>query len=163
MTDIFDLIRADRPRDEYREQVMLFGRLVGSWKVASTWTLPDGNKRKAAGEWHFQWILGGMGVQDVLYADSYGREKYGTTIRCYDPEKDLWHISWMQPGNGEFAVLTAREVNGTIEQEVLGLSDRRQIWRFSAVTPHSFVWRDEVSDDSGRSWRVDQEMVCTRD
>ncbi len=158
MQDIFDLIRASTANEAYKQKVMLYGQLIGSWKIRSIWYNSNGETREATGEWHFAWILGGLGIQDVLYADGYPRDTYGTTIRCYDIKKDIWHVSWMQPSNNEFAHLVGREENKEIIQELLGLNDKKEIWRFKDITEYAFTWIDEVSFDNGKTWNVEQRM-----
>ena len=64
----FDLIAADGPYAPLADELMLFGRFVGGWDVASTWWDPDGGTRQQDCEWHFAWALGGRAVQDVLFA-----------------------------------------------------------------------------------------------
>ena len=160
MQDLFDLIRADSCDDRQdREKLMAFGRFVGSWAMESIWyPQEDGEERRTTGQWHFGWILGGNGIQDVLFADEYPPEKYGVTLRSYDRREDLWRVSWMQPGNGEFANLIGRATAEGIEQQVVGLTGKREIWRFSEITRDSFEWTDEVSKDDGRTWSIEQRM-----
>lgn len=35
-------------------------------------------------------------------------------------------------------------------------------WTFNDIQPDSFVWRGEISDDGGASYRLEQEMRCRR-
>jgi hypothetical protein len=64
--DVFGLIAASGPFEEYSEKLMLYGQFVGSWDIDATWYAHDGTRRTGRGEWHFNWILGGRGIQDVL-------------------------------------------------------------------------------------------------
>jgi hypothetical protein len=159
----FTLLAHDEPDDEFRAKMMLFGRFVGSWDIVSTWYQPDGSTRSSKGEWHFAWILGGRGIQDVLFATGAPARQFGTTVRCYDTAMDAWHVSWMQPAGGEFVYLLGREVGDRIVQEGSGTDlARRERWTFSDITPNSFYWLGEVSHDDGSSWTVEQEMRGTR-
>lgn len=148
--DVFQLIAASGPFAEYADKLMLFGQFVSSWDIDSTWYAPDGNQRRGKGEWHFCWILGGRGIQDVLFASGAISYQFGTTLRCYDVALDAWHASWMQPSSGEFAHLLGRQVGDRIVQEVLGAGPhQRDRWSFTEITSESFVWLDEVSFDDG--------------
>ena len=35
-------------------------------------------------------------------------------------------------------------------------------WSFSEITPNSFRWRGEISDDEGVSWRLNVEFLARR-
>jgi hypothetical protein len=132
--DIFDLLVASGPLAEYAEKLMLYGQLVGSWDIEATWYDQAGGRRKGKGEWHFAWILGGRGILDVLFAAGSPPHKFGTTLRCYDPARDAWHVIWMQPYVGEFVHLLGRKVGDRIVQEGVGSDDRRRE-RWGCVFP----------------------------
>jgi len=112
---------------------------------------------------HVAWILGGRGVQDVLFATETPPHQFGTTLRCSDVTLDAWHISWMQPASGEFVHLLGRKVADRIVQEGAGPDQRRQErWSFADITPDTFTWLGEVSFDGGAVWFVEQEMRAIR-
>lgn len=161
--DVFERIAASGPFADLSEKLMLYGQFVGSWDIDATWYEPGGLRRTGKGEWHFQWILGGRGVQDVLFACDAPPDQFGTTLRCYDREMDAWHIAWMQPAGGEFVHLVGRKVGDRIVQE--GVSSdprRRERWSLSEVTASSFLWTGEVSFDDGLTWVLEQEMRAVR-
>lgn len=142
---------------------MLYGQFVGSWDIEATWHLPDGGQHTARGEWHFDWILGGRGVQDVLFAAGSPPDRYGTSLRCYDPALDVWHIVWMQPYGSEFVWLTGRQVGERIVQEgASSVAGKLERWSFCDITTASFVWRGEASLDGGATWTLEQEMHARR-
>jgi hypothetical protein len=163
ITDVFELLRADGPYGPDAEHLMLYGQFVGSWDMKATWFAADGSQTHATGEWHFAWVLGGRGIQDVLFASGSAAERYGTTLRCYDPADDVWHVSWMQPSSREFVHLTGRQVGDRIVQQALAQHGaERWRWSFTDVTSSSFVWLGEVSADSGVTWFLEQEMRASR-
>jgi len=142
---------------------MLYGRFVGSWDVDATDFEGDGSSRRRRGEWHFAWVLGGRGVQDVLYAVGSPPELFGTTLRCYDAERDIWHVSWMAPAGGEFVHLVGRESEDGIVQIGQGPDPTRvERWTFSEISDDAFLWRGEVSYDGGDEWTLVQEMRAAR-
>ncbi len=137
----------------------LYSPLVGSWSIESTWYEKDGECRKKEGEWHFQWILGGRGIQDILFIKNAAPDQYGTTLRCYDPKSKVWYVSWMQPYSGEFVHLTGKKVGDSIVQEGQGSDpSRRERWTFRDIAADSFLWLGEVSFDAGKTWSLEQEM-----
>jgi hypothetical protein len=162
-TDVFSLLAASGPFPEFAEEMMLYGQFVGAWDIDATWYEPGGNVKKGKGEWYFDWILGGRGIQDVLFAVGAPPQTYGTTLRCYDPMQDIWYVSWMQPYGGEFVHLVGRQVGDRIVQEGGGSdANRRERWSFTEITPDTFLWLGEVSFDEGVTWQLEQEMRATR-
>ena len=161
--DVFDLIAASGPFYKYAEKMMLYGQFVGSWKIDAIWYNQDGGQKRGKGQWHFGWILGGRGIQDVLFAQESPAHKYGTTLRCYDPDNDVWHITWMQPYSGEFVHLIGRKVGDCIIQDALATElARRERWSFAEISHNSFLWLGESSSDYGQTWFLEQEMRATR-
>jgi hypothetical protein len=161
--NVFKLLPASGPAAGLADELTLYGRLVGSWHVSGEWFMRDGGVRTATGSWHFAWVLGGLGVQDVLFAAGASPAEYGTTLRCYDPQSGLWHVCWMQPSSGEFATLVGRERDGDVVQESLPESGQPlRRWSFVDITADSFVWLGEVSADDGATWFLEQRMVATR-
>jgi len=160
---VFELIAASGPFEEYPEKLMLYGQFVGSWDIDATWYQPGGQRRTGRGEWHFNWILGGHGIQDVLFASGAPPHQFGTTLRCYDSHMDAWHISWMQPAGDEFVHLLGRKSGDRIVQEGVGSDPlRRERWSFAEITTNSFLWLGEVSFDNGVTWILEQEMRAVR-
>jgi hypothetical protein len=156
---VFELLAASNPYAEHAEKLMLYGQFVGLWDIDATWFEKDGVTRKSKGEWHFAWILGGRGIQDVLFATGMPSHKFGTTLRCYDFDQDIWHITWMQPYGGEFTHMLGRKMGEAIVQEGDGKEPHQHLrWTFTDITPHSFLWLGEISNDDGASWFLEQEM-----
>ncbi len=156
---VFDLLAASGPFPDYADKLMLYGQLVGSWDIDAKWYASGKPPRTGKGEWHFAWVLGGRGVQDVLFSAGAASHKFGITLRCYDPDHDVWHVTWMQPYGGEFVYLVGRQVGDRIVQEGAGPdSSRRERWSFAEITQSSFHWLGEVSFDGGLTWTLEQEM-----
>ncbi|MGD0272662.1 MAG: hypothetical protein ABSB96_02905 [Gaiellaceae bacterium] len=157
------LLAADGPAKDHTEKLMLFGRFVGAWEVVATGFQPDGTRSERNGEWHFAWLLGGRGVQDVLFEKGAPPERRGTTIRVYDERIDAWQVSWMAPAWHEFVHLVARAVGDRIVLEGAGTDPaRRERWSFNEIREDSFLWRGEVSLDEGKTWTLEQEIRARR-
>lgn len=153
-------LSADGPMDRLRDRLMLYGQFVGGWQVRSV-HYTDGGTRETDGEWHFAWVLGGMGVQDILFPIGSPPSMSGTTLRCFDERLGIWHISWMQPAAGEFANLIGWQAEDGIIQE--GRCEQGEIrWTFTDITANSFRWRGYESDAASDEWRLVQEMRAER-
>jgi hypothetical protein len=137
--------------------------LIGSWDVAARWFVDEAPVREAEGEWHFSWILGGWGVQDVLFVKGAPPDQRGTTVRCYDQSSECWRVAWMAPRGEEFVTLSGRSDDGSIVQQGVACDgSSHQRCTFSDITELSFIWGGGTSTDSGQAWRLDQEMRATR-
>jgi hypothetical protein len=163
MSLLFSLLPADGPLAPIEEESRLYAFLIGDWEMDSTWYAGEGEVRRAKGEWRSDWILGGRGVQDLLFAKGAPGEQHGTTLRCYDASIKAWRVVWMQPGGGEFVSQIGRKVGDEVVQEGHALDGTSlQRWTFSEITESAFHWRAESSSDGGETWRLDQEMRGTR-
>jgi hypothetical protein len=149
----------------------LYSPLLGDWDVDVVDHLADGTRHTSTGEWHFAWVLEGRAVQDVWISPPRKRravgtvpafDRYGTTVRYFDPAIDAWRLTWVNPAQNYVATLVGRARGGDILQEGADDQGRTLRWTFSNITRDGFVWRGEVSSDSGRTWRTVQEMSARR-
>ena len=147
---MIELLAADGPDPRLRDRLMLYGQFVGAWSVENHELGAAGEWVEQRGEWHFGWVLGGRGVQDVLFPLDAPEER-GTTLRAYDEREDVWRISWMAPHWGEFANQVGRADGDRIVQDG---GERR--WVFSEITATSFRWTGETDG------RVVQRMTAAR-
>jgi len=160
---VLDLMTATGPSPEHRERLMLFGRLVGSWAVTSTRFDEGGATGSAEGEWHFAWVLGGRGVQDVLFSSGPTGDDHSAALRCYDPAIDAWHVTWMHPAAGEFVHMKARSEEERIVLEGLDVRNGRPCRSFfDAITAGAFVWRGQALAEDGTTWAVRREITARR-
>jgi hypothetical protein len=163
------VLHADGPAPDRAAQMMLYGRFVGSWAGTMHYRDAEQVRRERPVDVHFGWVLEGRAVQDVWIAPSRtGHDAeapvvmYGTTIRIYDPRRDLWEITWLNPVSGAINRMTGREVGADIVQEYRTDDGVRCQWMFTEITPGSFHWISRDSADEGRTWRVDVEMFLRR-
>jgi hypothetical protein len=169
MTSLLDQLGATEPAPDLKPD--LYGRLLGVWDVANHYFLEDG---RDAGQWvdgtvvwTFGRVLGGRAVQDVMWFTAPGPDGYpvretGSTMRLFDPVAGAWHVVWFSPA-GRVAALVGRPgEHGDIVQEGVRPDGRAIRWVFTELTDDSFRWLGHISDDGGRSWRLEQEMLARR-
>lgn len=158
-------LHANGPSPNIREKLMLFGQFVGDWDILeSRYLRGDGQWVQQRGELHWGWILDGKAVQDVwLHFDETGRLiPDGTTVRFYDHRIDAWHSIWVSPNHHGVMSFVGRQVNDEIVLEGRGLDGNLLKWIFYEISPNSFNWRGEESNDQGKSWVVTEEMQIRR-
>ena len=152
------------------ERMTLYDALLGDWNVDVVDYDVDGSRRTNKGEWHFAWVLEGRAIQDVLIVPPRGSRagqpiqgnRYGTTLRVYDPATDVWRITWINPVSGVTNTLTGRKQGEEIVQEGRDTDGSLNRWIFSEVTRESFRWRGEISTDEGKTWRLGAEFFGSR-
>jgi len=161
--DILQPLFADQPAAQYKDQLMLFGQLVGEWQFEGIEYNPDGRRPTDKGEIHFAWILQGRAIQDLWIEHERSdtqRKIYGTTVRIYDPGIDAWRITWMDPVYGAVQSLIGRKAGDEIVMEGKNAEDNPIRWIFSQVTPSSFHWRAEKL--VGDTWQKYEELSAHR-
>lgn len=147
----------------------LFGRFIGSWDIDVTWYAGGAAVRRARGEWHFAWVLGGRAVQDVwivptLVEQALGAPAYehGTSLRFPVAGADHWLSQWSGPVNGLAAAFIARRegdeivLDGTLPG---GLAVR---WAFHDIADRRFRWRNERAPAPGAPLERVQAFTATR-
>jgi hypothetical protein len=170
VSGLADSLHARSPRPELAEELMLFGRFVGSWRAEWTGVGVEGKPAVGVvGEVHFGWALGGRAVQDTWIvpgpeAWSVGDQSpgfYGTTIRFYDPALGAWRSTWIDPPNG----VVRRFIGRPDGDGIVLLSDEEPPhlrWRFSEIEERSARWSAEIRADASADWRAHQAILLTR-
>ena len=148
----------------------VYASLLGAWEVETRDRTEDGHYQVGHGEWFFARTLEGRAVQDVWIAPARGQRRsedprfanrYGTSVRTFDPASRRWQVTWLNPVTGAFDVLHTR-VDGTrIVQEGARASGQRMRWIFQEITAKSFHWTGEAQQPDG-SWRLEAEFFGHR-
>ncbi len=144
------------------DSASLYGWLVGCWRVRVVDYHEDGTKFETEGEWHFRWVMEGRAIQDVLIVParklrspqpSKERNRYGTTMRIYDPSIDAWRITWINPVTTTINHLIGKKVNDDIIHEGKDNDGALIRWSFREIHDDSFHWIGETSKDEGKTWQ----------
>ena len=165
--DFSTALLASGPDAAHAAALATFGRFIGSW------TMEHDMLSESAGEWihlpqrwTFAWILGGLGVQDVieeLHPDGSVGVAVGTTVRAYDPDINGWRVNWFSPQFAEYRSLIAMPYRDGIRQDGSRADGRPIRWNFSEITDDSFVFDGWCSDDEGATFWHEQHMTAKRD
>src|SRR5690349_11393587 len=168
------LLHAEAPAPDLKDKLDLYGRFVGDWDSEVTAYAPGGATFAETGEIHFGWILEGRAIQDIWMiprrdARASGMTPfpvagnwYGTTLRIYDSTIDAWRIFWIDPGRHTFRQQIGRREGADIVQEGRTESGSLSRWRFTEISPNSFRWLGEASNDDGKTWRLIVEVRAKR-
>ena len=170
-SNVFDVLRAERASLELGAAGGLYEWLIGSWNVRVVDYEDNGSPRNSSGEWHFGWVLEGRAIQDVFIVPSRDARsgnlpaegnRYGTSLRVYDPRIDAWHITWINPVRQVHNHLIGRKVGNEIIQEGTDEDGSLMRWLFRDVTSNSFRWTGEQSTDNGKTWHLGAEFFAVR-
>ena len=164
-----EALLAGRPAPDRAAKMMLYGQFVGSWEGKVVVHEAGGGHRESSSEVHFGWVLGGRAVQDVWIAPSRQARKpsdqdrmYGTTLRVYEPQSDVWHITWIDPVRQAYDRMIGRQVGDDIVQEYRNGQGARCQWLFTEIAADSFHWISRDSPDEGETWNVRTEFFLRR-
>jgi hypothetical protein len=151
-------LRAAGPHPSLGEHARVFGRLVGTWDGDYIEFSRDGKQTHSSGEWIFGWVMDGRAIQDlfIIHPSAARQERYiGTALRYFDPKSGTWSVTFIDPEYGGVQTLTGDAVADDrvvlLSQEQDGKVSR---WSFEDIRPDSWVFRDELSIDSGKTWRL---------
>lgn len=165
-------LHADAASSEIPREDRIYDGLIGSWKARVVDYGDDGSKRESRGEWHFGYVLEGRAVQDVWISPPRAERsanvpavgnRYGTSIRSYEPVEKRWHVTWINPVSGAIDLLVARRDGGDIVQEGRDDDGNTMRWVFTDIEDDSARWYAERSMDGGRTWRLEAEFFLRRD
>jgi hypothetical protein len=178
---MLDALHAEGPAPDRAESMMLYGQFIGSWegKARSKNFEVDSNGElhfdmnspysETSLEIHFSWALQGRAIQDVWITPVRKEVKdeskfimYGTTLRIYDPEKDCWYITFIDPFTTQsYHRMIARKVGNDIVQELRNGNKIVQ-WNYTDITDNSFHWMWKESEDNGKNWNMQAEFFLKR-
>lgn len=169
-TGFVEALGAQCPAEDRRGGRDLYGALVGSWEGEVVDHLEGGEKRRQSAEFHFAWVLEGRAIQDLWIVPSRrdrslppaSGNRYGTTLRVYDPRIDAWRITWINPVTGSENRLVGRRVGSQIVQTGADADGRLVRWVFVDIRADAFHWQGEISTDGGRTWVCETEFFGRR-
>ena len=165
-SDLTTSIEAKSPNPSLGDQAQVVGRMVGTWDVQYTDFAKDGTATHRTGEFIVGWVMDGRALQDLWIVNPSGKRKdreVYTTLHYFDPKTQTWRATFVDPEHVSIARFTGGPVGNdryVLETPDLGTQTTR--WSFSDIRADSFVYRDEGSDDGGKTWKLRSEYLMTR-
>lgn len=149
-------------------QLKQFGQISGVWEVENTAWFQGKWYCCWRAVWGFKYTIDGFGVQDYYVqakndlppsTSKFGRNIELTQLRVFNRKENNWRISWMSNGDGQlggsdYGSFTAKMIDGEIIMTPPPLPNRplsRIV--FYAIKKDSFMWRQEISEDNGKTWK----------
>jgi hypothetical protein len=158
----------DAPSEELGDRAKDFDWVIGGWSAIVRDYGDDGSISETTGEWWFSWVLEGRAIQDVwivparvdrtTFTGEFNR--YGTTIRYFDPVEQIWRVVWINPVNSVKSELAGRRQGDRIELEGTAGAERIR-WSFNEISADAFVWRGEHRGADKR-WLTGAEFFLKR-
>lgn len=170
-SEFYTALTAPGRSPEIAESADVYGRLMGSWELDVYDNVPDGTMRRAKGEVHFCWVLEGRAVEDVWIIPPCSERtadigkagnRYGFTIRVWDPSIEAWRVTWINPVTGARDELVGRRSGNDIVQEGHHSDGTPIRWNFTDITADSFRWLGESLNPDGATWKLDVEFRAKR-
>jgi hypothetical protein len=164
-------LHAEASSPEIPEHDRIYDWLIGSWNARVVDYLHDGAPLESSGEWHFGWVLEGRAIQDVWISPPRNLRdrnlpkvgnRYGTTIRVFNPENRQWVVTWINPVNGTHNLLLAKKIADNIVQEGRDSDGNIIRWVFTDIKEREFRWYGERSFDCGKTWKLEAEFFLER-
>ena len=177
MTKVFcDALLALHPARSIAGTNDIYAPLIGSWTTEVLDAEDDGSKRVTTGEWHFVRVLEGRGVQDVLIVPSREQRspqpsrrynRYGSSLRIFDPRDGIWRVQWCNPGDGELCILKSQRTGADIIEIGDDQTGSRLRWTIFDIKPESFLARGEThgpgNGDGAADWKTIVEIYAQRE
>lgn len=164
--DMINALKALGPHPSLGDQANVFGRLVGTWDVEYADFAKDGKVTHRMGELTVGWVMDGRAIQDFWTVNPSGkrteREVY-TDVRYFDPKTKSWPATFIDPEHVSIARFTGGAVGDdriVLDTPDLGVEDTQ--WSFNDIRPDSFIFRDQASNDGGKTWRLQSEYHMKR-
>jgi hypothetical protein len=157
---------AIRPHASLTDQAQALSRLIGTWDVNYTDMLKDGRRLERTGLFIMGWVMDGHAIQDLWIVDpspGHAERELYTDMRYFDPKTRSWPTIFVDPEHASMSRFSGGVAkDGRIVFQTSELSSKTNRWSFEGIQSNRFVFRDEASDDDGKTWKLQAEYHMTR-
>lgn len=154
---------ASGPAPGAAKRLQLFGQFVGDWDIVEH--RAPLSRPRPPGEVHFNWVLGGLAIQDVwgsLEPKPRRFVPWGTTLRYYDGALGAWRSTWIAPRQHRVRCFVGRQEGDEIVLREAERGLRTERWIFSDIRPGAFRWYALRRRHSRGPWEPIEEMRLVR-
>jgi uncharacterized protein DUF4440 len=141
-----------------------YDALVGLWEFTFQSRQPDGSfGTPFKGHWSFEKKGDGGIVEDHWRPDNPMAPMQSSlyTYRIFDPEEKVWRIVGASSRGG--GLIPGRTWASADERDGIEWYGNVLVrFRYFAITPTRFLWRQDQSRDGGRTWILDTGMMEAR-
>jgi Protein of unknown function (DUF1579) len=150
-------------------ELSAFSFLVGKWEGKGRTKLENGKFAEYEVTWIGRYILDGTAIADELHGPAPDGSPYlGISLRQYDVQGRTWIIEYLNVSNS-FLRRQVNQGSGSVRvsgRNVTVTSESPDVMvreHYQAESDNTFVYRLDVSNDQGQSWKEAQvEMTLRR-
>lgn len=151
------------------DEIEHIGKLAGIWYCDTFNKKGDEWVKGKPAFWAFKYILDGFAIEDLWFkkledlpepAQAMGHDFSGINIRLYDPYENKWKAKWFTNSvkvDTTNQLVANYDAVSTDETFVMTRADftgaKRAKITFYNMTDKSFDWVNELSSDSGKTWK----------
>lgn len=141
------------------DMLKAFDFWVGTWEA--TWRDANGNEVKGEN------VITKTCKDNVIYEtfSDTTNQFFGTSISVFSPVDSLWHQAWADNQGGYIDLIGIVEEDVRIFQtKPISKGDKVIIRRmiFYNITPQSFTWDWEITQDGGETWQLAWQILYVR-
>ena len=133
------------------EEYDYWGELIGGWDLDYVEGRGTPKEKHVKGEWYFERVLEGLGIQDIFICPARSERKdptkgeYGATLRIYNPQKKAWDMVY--GCYGSMSRFTGTKENGRVI--LTNNHNHNNRWIFTEIKKDSFHWQNETTQKDG--------------
>ena len=160
------VLEARAPHPSLGEQAQVFDRFVGTWEVQYRDFLTNGRTLDRTGLFVVSWVMYGRAIEDIWIVDpspGHGEREIYADVRYLDPKTHTWPSVFIDPEHASMARFSGGAVAADrIELKTSDLGTKLNRWSFEDIKTDSFVFRDNYSNDDGKTWTLQSEYHMRR-
>ncbi|OPJ58309.1 hypothetical protein [Clostridium oryzae] len=165
MSAFTDTLVSNKKSELLTDEYDYWKDLIGEWEFEYISGHGTEKERHVEGEWIFERVLEGIGIQDMFICPSRKtREEnpqpdaeYGVTLRMFNPSTKMWDMVYTCCGQMERFVGTKED--GKIVLTNLDNPSRK--WAFVEISKTKFHWQN-ITVLPNKSWKINSDIYAVK-